>query len=78
MTPRARLGWAAAALGAAALAAVVAELAFVDRDGFDSPLWGGDVAGVWAALGVLSAVALTVAAAVVGRLLLQRWSDPYG
>ena len=76
MTVSTRLRWTAAALVAAAVVAVIAELALVDREELDATVWGGGVAGVWAAIGIASAAGLTLVAAVVGRLL-RRERDPY-
>jgi hypothetical protein len=76
MSLLARLRWGAAAFVAIVIVAAAAELTLVDTAGYDPPVWGGATAGVWAAIGLLSALGFA-AAAYAGRWLLARERDPY-
>lgn len=72
-----RTAQAAIALVAVAIVSAIAQIALVDSNHVESPIWGADVIGVWplialASVGLLTALAVL---ASVSRLVLNR--DPY-
>jgi hypothetical protein len=77
MIDRARLIQSAIALAAVVAVALVAELAFADTDHYDSALWGSTVVGLWAAIGLVGAIALVALATGLTKVGVARDEDPY-
>jgi len=76
IAPR-RLILSAFASGAAAVIALGAELVIADTDHYESPLWGSTAIGLWAAIGLLSSVALIALVTALTHAGVTREDDPY-
>jgi hypothetical protein len=67
----------AAVLVVALVASVAAEVLIVNRGLVDETIYAEGLIGVWALLGIVSAIVLTYGAWLAGRYALQRNDDPY-